>query len=135
MRSIAEDILDLNSVTEKLFELLSSILDYQAVGLVINKGKGSVLRVDASAQIDEASLRSYIAKIALQLGLPPLKDEVPRGHYLPENALTQPIDITGQRLGLLVVVPFPQQIFKHRRSKSGAIASASNYLWCYACSN
>ncbi|MBS1991159.1 MAG: response regulator [Cyanobacteria bacterium SZAS LIN-2] len=112
VRRIAEDILDLDSVTEKLIELLSSILDYQALGLVINQGKSSVLRVDASAKVDEGALRSYIAKIALQLGLPPLKDEVLRGHYMPENALTQPIDITGQRLGLLVVVPYPQQIFK-----------------------
>jgi hypothetical protein len=112
VRRIAEDVLDLESVTQRLFELLSSILDYQALGLVVNQGKGSVLRVDASSKVDEASLRAYIAKIALQLGLPPLKDEVPKGHYLPENALTQPIDITGQRLGLLVVVPYPQQIFK-----------------------
>ncbi|MBS2005905.1 MAG: response regulator [Cyanobacteria bacterium SZAS TMP-1] len=112
VRRIAEDILDLDSVTEKLIELLSSILDYQALGLVINQGKSSVLRVDAGAKVDEGALRSYIAKIALQLGLPPLKDEVLRGHYMPENALTQPIDITGQRLGLLVVVPYPQQIFK-----------------------
>ncbi len=112
VRAIAEDVLDLESVTQKLFELLSSILDYQALGLVVNQGKSSVLRVDAGSQVDEVALRSYIAKIALQLGLPPLKDEAPRGHYMPENALTQPIDITGQRLGLMVVVPYPQQIFK-----------------------
>ncbi len=112
VRRIAEDVLDLESVTEKLFELLSSILDYQALGLVVNQGKSSVLRVDASSKIDQGPLRSYIAKIALQLGLPPLKDDAPRGHFLPENALTQPIDITGQRLGLLVVLPYPQQIFK-----------------------
>jgi two-component system, chemotaxis family, response regulator PixH len=112
VRRIAEDILDLDSVTEKLFELLSSILDYQAAGLVINQGKSSILRVDSSASVNEGALRSYIAKIALQLGLPPLKDEVMRGQYLPENALTQPIDITGQRLGLMVVIPFPQQTFK-----------------------
>lgn len=112
VRKIADDVLDVDNVTGKLFELLSSILDYQAIGLVLNQGSHSVLRVDASSRTDEPALRGYIAKIALQLGLPPLKDEVPRGYYLPENSLTQTIDITGQRLGILVVIPNHQQIFK-----------------------
>lgn len=112
VRRIAEDELDVDAVTQKLFNLLSSILNYQALGLVLNQGNGSVLRVDAGSNIDESALRGYIAKLALQLGLPPLREEVAKGHYLPDNALTQPIDIKGQRLGLLVVVPYPQQIFK-----------------------
>jgi hypothetical protein len=112
VRRIAEDELDVDAVTQKLFNLLSSILNYQALGLVLNQGTGSVLRVDAGPNLDEAALRGYVTKLALQLGLPPLRDEVAKGHYLPDNALTQPIDIKGQRLGLLVVVPYPQQIFK-----------------------
>lgn len=112
VRRIAEDVLDVDAVTEKLFNLLASILDYQALGLVLNQGAGSVLRVDAGPKVDEQALRGYVARLALQLGLPPLKDEAAKGHYLPDNALTQPIDITGQRLGLLVVIPYPQQIFK-----------------------
>lgn len=112
VRKIAEDVLDLEAVTTKLFELLSSILDYQAIGLVINRGQFSVLKIDADATLDDAALRAYITKLALQLGLPPLKEEVSRGHYLPDNSMTQPIDITGQRLGLLVVIPYPNQILK-----------------------
>lgn len=112
VRKIAEDVLDLDAVTTKLFELLSSILDYQAIGLVINRGQFSVLKIDADASLDDAALRAYITKLALQLGLPPLKEEVSRGHYLPDNSMTQPIDITGQRLGLLVVIPYPNQILK-----------------------
>lgn len=112
VRKIAEDVLDIDTVTQKLFELLASILDYQALGLVLNQGTSSILRVDAASSLDEPALRGYIARIALQLGLPPLKEETIKGHYLPENALTQPIDITGQRLGLLVVIPYSQQIFK-----------------------
>lgn len=112
VRKIAEDVLDLEAVTTKLFELLSSILDYQAIGLVINRGQFSVLKVDADLSLDDAALRAYITKLALQLGLPPLKEEVSRGHYLPDNSMTQPIDITGQRLGLLVVIPYPNQILK-----------------------
>lgn len=112
VRRIAEDELDVDAVTQKLFNLLSSILNYQALGLVLNQGAGSVLRIDAGSSLDESALRGYVARLAMQLGLPPLKDEVAKGHYLPDNALTQPIDIKGQRLGLLVVVPYPQQIFK-----------------------
>jgi CheY-like chemotaxis protein len=112
VRRIAEDELDVDAVTQKLFNLLSSILNYQALGLVLNQGAGSVLRIDAGSNLDESALRGYVARLAMQLGLPPLKDEVAKGHYLPDNALTQPIDIKGQRLGLLVVVPYPQQIFK-----------------------
>lgn len=112
VRRIAEDELDVDAVTQKLFNLLSSILNYQALGLVLNQGAGSVLRIDAGSNLDESALRGYVARLAMQLGLPPLRDEVAKGHYLPDNALTQPIDIKGQRLGLLVVVPYPQQIFK-----------------------
>ncbi|MBK9279573.1 MAG: response regulator [Candidatus Obscuribacter sp.] len=112
VRKIAEDVLDIESVTEKLFELLSTILDYQAVGLVVNRGQNSVLKIDADENLDQAALRAYIAKLSLQLGLPPLKDDQPRGHYLPDNSLCQPIDIKGQRLGLLVVIPYPQQTLK-----------------------
>ncbi|MBP9092969.1 response regulator [bacterium] len=112
VRRIAEDELDVDAVTLKLFNLLSSILNYQALALVVNQGNGSVLRVDAGSNLDESALRGYVTKLALQLGLPPLREEATKGHYLPDNALTQPIDIKGQRLGLLVVIPYPQQIFK-----------------------
>lgn len=112
VRKIAEDVLNVDTVTQKLFDLLASILDYQALGLVLNQGNSSILRVDSAASLDESALRGYITRIALQLGLPPVKEETIKGHYLPENALTQPIDIAGQRLGLLVVIPYNQQIFK-----------------------
>lgn len=68
MRRIAEDELDVDAVTQKLFNLLSSILNYQALGLVLNQGTGSVLRVDAGPNLDEAALRGYVTKLALQYG-------------------------------------------------------------------
>jgi len=117
VRKIAEDALDIDNVTERLFELMSSILDYQALGLVLNQGTHSVIRLDASnnqrsGDPNKQGLKGYVARIASQLGLPPFREEIARGHYMPENSLTQPIDITGQRLGVMIVVPNPQQIFK-----------------------
>lgn len=112
VRRIGEDILDLEVITEKLFFLLASIISYQSCALVVNQGRFSSLMLDLSKDTQEGSVRSYVAKLAQQLGLPPLKEEVPRAMIYPENALTQPIDMTGLRLGLLIVVPYPQQSYK-----------------------
>lgn len=112
VRRIGEDILDLEIITDKLFALLSSILNYQSCALVVNHGNYSILLADPSTEGDETSIKSFAARVALQLGLPPLKEELPRSGSFPENALTQPIDMTGLRLGLLIVVPYPNQAYK-----------------------
>jgi CheY-like chemotaxis protein len=105
VRRIGEDILDLEVITEKLFALLASIITYQSCALVVNQGRFSSLMVDLAQDAQEQSVRAYVAKLALQLGLPPLREEVTRTASFPENALTQPIDMTGLRLGLLIVLP------------------------------
>jgi CheY-like chemotaxis protein len=112
VRRIGEDILDLEVITEKLFALLASIITYQSCALVVNQGRFSSLMVDLAQDAQEQSVRAYVAKLALQLGLPPLREEVTRTASFPENALTQPIDMTGLRLGLLIVLPYPHQSYK-----------------------
>lgn len=112
VRRIGEDILDLEVITEKLFALLASIISYQSCALVVNQGRFSSLMLDLSKNSQEQSVRSYVAKVALQLGLPPLQEVLPRIASFPENALTQPIDMTGLRLGLLIVLPYPGQVYK-----------------------
>jgi twitching motility two-component system response regulator PilH len=117
VRRIGEDILDLEVITEKLFALLGSILVYQAAAIVVNQGPFSSLMVDCTKDVAEPMIKSYVSRLALQLGLPPLREEVGRSepgrfYYAPDNALTQPIDMAGLRLGVLVVVPHPQQVYK-----------------------
>jgi DNA-binding response OmpR family regulator len=112
VRRIGEDILDLEVIAEKLFGLLASILTYQAAALVVNQGLNSQLLIDFSRDLSNDQVRSYVAKLALQLGLPPLKDESVRGSSTPDNALTQTIDMGGLRLGLLVVIPHSKQVYK-----------------------
>jgi len=112
VRRIGDDVLDLDLTCERLFTLLSSILNYLACGLVVNHWRYSTLTIDVAKSGQEQTVRSYISKVALQLGLPPLRPEVPKSGHMLENALTQPIDTAGQRVGLLVVVPWPNQGYK-----------------------
>ncbi len=112
VRRIGEDILDLEVISEKLFKLLGSIIEYESCALVVNQGRFSNLMTDLNKENQEQSVRSYVSKVALQLGLPPLREETQRSAHLPENALTQPIDMTGLRLGLLIVIPYAQQTYK-----------------------
>jgi DNA-binding response OmpR family regulator len=112
VRRIGEDILDLELIAEKLFTLLSSILNYLACALVVNHGKNSILICDLSKPNQEQAVKSYVARVALQLGLPPLREEVPKSSAPVENALTQPIDAAGQRIGLLVVIPWSNSSYK-----------------------
>ncbi len=107
VRRIGEDILDLDTISDKLFALLSSILNYLACGLVVNHWRYSTMMIDVSRPAQEASVKAYVSRVAQQLGLPPLKEEVPKSAHLFENALTQPIDTAGHRAGLLVVIPWP----------------------------
>ena len=112
VRRIGEDLLDLEVITEKLFALLGSILSYQAAALIVNQGPFSSLMLDCAKDSSEQTMRAYVAKLALQLGLPPLKEESSKSYAMHDNALTQPIDMAGLRLGLLVVIPHPNQIYK-----------------------
>ncbi len=112
VRRIGEDILDLEVITEKLFALLTSILSYQAAALVVNQGPHSAIMLDCPNDLSTQSVKGYVGKIALQLGLPPLRDELPRNFTLLDNTLTQPIDMSGLRLGLLVVVPHANHLYK-----------------------
>jgi DNA-binding response OmpR family regulator len=112
VRRIGEDIADLEIIAEKLFVLLSSILNYQACALVVSHGSFSLMLCDLPKQSQESTVKSYVSKVALQLGLPPFKEDVPKGNTMFDNSLTQPIDVAGLRLGLLVVIPWPNQAYK-----------------------
>jgi len=111
-RKIGEDILDLGLIADKLFSLLSSIIDYQAAALVVNHGRNSELMIDSSRESIVNDVSSYVAGLALQLGLPPLAEEIPKTSEIYDNALTQPIDSAGLRIGLLVVIPHNHQVYK-----------------------
>lgn len=105
VRKLSEETLDLALIADKLFQLLSSILDYEASALVVNEGSHASIYTDCAKHVSEGSLTSYVSKVSMQLGLPPLKSKVNKQLYYPENAITQPIDVHSGRLGLLVVVP------------------------------
>ncbi len=112
VRKIADDIGDIEVIAEKLFVLLGSFADYQACALVVNHGSYSVINMDVSKQTSESQMAAYVMKIALQLGLPPTKEEIGKGSQIYDNAITQPIDSSGIRLGLLVIVPPNGQPYK-----------------------
>jgi len=112
VRRIGEDILDLEAISEKLFSLLGSILSYAACALVISHRRYSTVMLDLSKSGQDQAIKSYVAKVALQLGLPPFHEEMPKVSQQFDNALTQPIDAAGQRVGLLVVIPWQNQTYK-----------------------
>lgn len=112
VRKIADDIGDLEIICEKLFALLSSFTDYQAAALMVSHGTYSLVYCDLAKPSLEGPLKAYISKIGMQLGLPRPKEEAPKAGGSFENALTQPIDCSGLRLGLLVVAPVAGQAYK-----------------------
>lgn len=112
VRKIADDIGDLEIIAEKLFVLLASFADYQGAALMVNHGAWSLMHFDVAKPSIENPVRAFAAKIGMQLGLPPLKDEAPRSNQSFDNAMTQPIDSSGLRLGLLVVIPPNGQAYK-----------------------
>jgi DNA-binding response OmpR family regulator len=112
VRRIGDDILDLEVIAEKLFGLLGSILSYQCAVLVINQGTSAVMLSDTAKDEPDDQTRGFIARLALQVGLPPISEDAGRAFSVPENALTQTIDMSGVRLGLLVVIPYSKQIYK-----------------------
>lgn len=105
VRKLSEETLDLNVLADKLFQLLSSILDYEACALIVNQGSHSSVYTDCAKHVSEAALTTYVSTLSLQLGLPPLKTKLAKQLYYPANSITQPIDVPGGRLGLFVVVP------------------------------
>lgn len=112
VRKIADDIADLEVIAEKLFILLSSFTDYQAAALMVNHGNWSQTHFDLADGVKEGSVRAFVNKIGLQLGLPSDKDETLEPMHTFEHALTQPIDSSGLRLGLLVIIPVAGQPYK-----------------------
>lgn len=112
VRRIGEDVLDLEAIADKLFNLLSSILSYAACALVISHRRYSTLMLDLAKSGQEQAFKAFVSKVALQLGLPPFHEEMPKISHPFDQALTQPVDAAGQRVGLLVVIPWPNQTYK-----------------------
>ncbi|MBX9690304.1 MAG: response regulator [Candidatus Obscuribacterales bacterium] len=112
VRKIADDIGDIEVIAEKLFVLLGSFTDYQGCALVVNHGSFSVANIDAAKSSNEQGMLAYVMKIAMQLGLPALKEDAGKALQSFDHAITQPIDSSGIRLGLLVIIPPNGQPYK-----------------------
>jgi DNA-binding response OmpR family regulator len=112
VRRIGEDILDIELIAEKLFALLGSVLNYWAAALVVNQTSHSTMLLDVTTSESEEDVRAYVSRLSAQLGLPSFREKECQSFTEVENALTQSIDMRGQRLGLLVVVPPRKQVFK-----------------------
>jgi CheY-like chemotaxis protein len=105
VRRIGDDILDLEVISEKLFALLSSILDCRAAFLLLNQGRQTKLLIQASDKDDEKAGYACATKLCMQMGLPPVLDAHAASCDSFEDVIVQPIDMAGIRIGLLVVIP------------------------------
>lgn len=112
VRKISDEATDLNTAIDLLFQLLSSVISYNAAALCINQKSRSTIFTDHIKQINEQGLISFTSKVGMQLGIPPLDKSVDEVHYSPDNAITQPIDSKGGRLGLLIVIPETSGVYK-----------------------
>lgn len=112
VRKLSDETLDISLIADKLFQLLSSVLNYESCALVINEGNNSSVYADCANHVSEPSLISFVTRVSIQLGLPPIAQRSKTQAYFPENAVTQPIDALSGRLGLLVVVPTAGEAYK-----------------------
>ena len=112
VRKLVDESLDVNSIVEKLFDLMSSVLNYEACALAVNEGTETNVFLDCGDTISEESIASFLKQSCSQLGLPPVNLEAEESVGLPVNALCQPIDIHGQRLGVLMVLPHNDTAFQ-----------------------
>lgn len=112
VRKLGEEAHNLPLVAEQLFDLMSSILNYEACGLLVNESTESTVLSDCGKGVQERAFLSYVNRIGIQLGLPRSRDRHDDKTYFPQNSVTQPIDVKGKRLGLLVVVPAGDRAFK-----------------------
>ncbi len=112
VRKLMDQSLDIDSIVERLFDLMSSVLNYESCAIAVNEVKVTNLFMDCGDSIAEDSFASYIEQVSHQLGLPPINAATSNLLYQPKNALCQPIDIHGSRLGLLVLVPHDKEAFQ-----------------------
>ncbi|MBZ0188200.1 MAG: response regulator [Candidatus Obscuribacterales bacterium] len=112
VRRLAEEAHNIRIIVDKLFDLMSSILNYEACGLLVNETTESTIFTDCGKTVSEKSFCSYANRIGIQLGIPRIKEKFEDKTYFPQNAVTQPIDVKGQRLGLLVVIPPNDKAYK-----------------------
>lgn len=112
VRKLIDQSLDIESIVERLFDLMSSVLNYESCAIAVNEVKETNLFMDCGDTVSEESFAAYVDRVAHQLGLPPIKMEGMEEAYLPKNALCQPIDIHGSRLGILVLVPHTDEAFQ-----------------------
>lgn len=105
VRSLIDSSLDAKSIVEKLFDLMSSILDYEACAIAINEANETNIFLDTINTRDEEAISSYIDKMCRQLGMPATNLNVDHVPLFAENIICQTIDMQGNRLGLLFVIP------------------------------
>ncbi len=118
VRKIGEDILDINIMSHKLFNLLTSIYDYKAFAIVVNQPKSSLLIAKAQNDNDYITIQNMAINISNQLGLTPIHHDVEVNHEVLTNTITIPVDILGMRLGVLIISthtqlkPADEKLFK-----------------------
>ncbi len=112
VRKIGEDILDLNIIAHKLFNLLASIYNYKAVSLIVNLQRYSSIITDACNETNHRIMQNMGIAISAQLGLPPVQENIEVTHEILDDSLTVTIDISGQRMGVLIISPENNYKFK-----------------------
>lgn len=112
VRRLIDQSLDINSIVEKLFDLVSSILNYDVCAIAVNEITETNVFLDSSNTISGEAITSYLDQSCKRLGLPPINLKVTENSQIPQNAICQPIDIQGLRLGFLVVVPHDKAAFQ-----------------------
>ncbi|HMO20818.1 MAG TPA: hypothetical protein PKC98_07605, partial [Candidatus Melainabacteria bacterium] len=94
------------------FDLMSSVLNYGACAIAVNEIKETNVFLDCGGNITEEAMAGYLDRLCHQAGLPPNNLDLERTEFAPKNAMSQPIDLQGSRLGLLVVVPHAAETFQ-----------------------
>lgn len=105
VRHLSDYVGQIDKLAQKLFMLLESFADFQAIALVLRTEPQCTIFSDVSRVISEESFLAYVARVATQLGLPVTATTNDTNGAIFESSLTQPIDTRSMRLGLLVIVP------------------------------
>ncbi len=112
VRKLIDQSLDIDSIVERLFDLMSSVLNYDACAIAVNEIKETNVFLDCGGNITEEAMAGYLDRLCHQAGLPPNNLDLERTEFAPKNAMSQPIDLQGSRLGLLVLVPHAKETFQ-----------------------
>lgn len=112
VRKLIDQSLDIESIVEKLFDLMSSVLNYEVCAIAVNEITETSVYLDCGGNVSEESIADYLDQMCSQVGLPRINMKIGAESFIPKHSLCQPIDIHGSRLGLLVIVPHADESFQ-----------------------